>query len=351
MSNHRLMTLLALGLVVFGLIMIGSASVVSAARDFGDKWFYLKLQASWALMGLIIFFIVSHIDHRKYIKFANLLYVTTIILLIAVLIPGFGVQLQGARRWLNFGFFLFQPSELAKLTLTIHFAALFTQKPKPIPFLPALGLISLLIISEPDLGTALVILGTGCIMYFGAGGKIRDLAIFALAGIFSILILVQLSPYRAGRLKSYFNPSHDPLGSSYQINQALIAFGSGNVFGLGLGQSRQKYDFLPEATTDSIFAIIGEELGLVGTSVLLAVYLLFILRGLKTSVHVHNPFSANLALGLTSVIALQTFINISAITALFPLTGIPLTFISYGGSSLLIMLVATGILINISRSV
>jgi cell division protein FtsW len=349
MSHHRLIVFLTLGLTFFGLVMIGSASFVDASRDFGDQWYYLKLQSFWAVIGLIFFWFSGKFNHLKLQALATPFFLVTIILLFAVLLPGIGVQLQGARRWLNFGFFLLQPSEIAKLTMSIYYAAMFVHKPRLIPFITTLGLVCFLVILEPDLGTALVILGSGAIIFFGAGGKIRDLAFFAVLGIILILLLVTVSPYRTGRLKSYFNPSQDPLGSSYQIRQALIAFGSGNIFGLGLGQSRQKYDYLPEATTDSIFAIIGEELGLIGAVTIVIVYLMLFFHGLKVSAIVKNKFSANLALGLTSVIALQTFINISAITALIPLTGIPLTYISYGGSSLLIMLVTTGILVNISR--
>jgi cell division protein FtsW len=349
MTNHRFLTLLTLGLTLFGLIMIGSASVVDAARDFGDKWYYLKLQGVWALIGIILFFILSRINHLRYQKYAFILFGVTVALLLAVLIPGIGIRLLGARRWLNFGFFLLQPSELAKLTMAVYFSALLTRKDKIVPFFMTLGMVSLLIIMEPDLGTALVIIGMGVFTYFGSGGKILPLLGFAGLGLVGIFLIVMVSPYRLSRLQSYSNLSKDPQGASYQIRQALVALGSGKIFGVGLGQSRQKYNFLPETTTDSIFAIIGEELGLVGTTAVLLAFLLLILKGFNTSAVPHPGFSANLGLSLTTMIGLQSFINISAITALLPLTGIPLTYISYGGSSLLIMLVATGILVNISR--
>ncbi len=350
MPNSRTLTLITIGLTFFGLIMIDSASVVDAARDFGDKWYYLKLQSIWAILGLGLFFLFSRINHQIFKKYAFPFFVVTVFLLLLVLIPGIGVKLQGARRWINLGFFLLQPSELAKLTMAIYFSTLLSTKKKYLPFFFTLGLVSLLIVLEPDLGTTLVIIGMGFLTYFGSGGRIRYLAGFSVLGLLAVMLMVIVSPYRLSRLESYFNTRKDPLGSSYQIHQALIALGSGNLFGLGLGQSRQKYNFLPEATTDSIFAIIGEELGLVGSSALLLAFLILILRGFNSAGEAAMGFSQNLAVCLTSMIGIQAFINISAITALFPLTGIPLTYISYGGSSLLIMLVATGILVNIARS-
>jgi cell division protein FtsW len=349
MTNHRVLTIITISLTFFGLIMISSASVVDAARDFGDKWYYLKLQGLWALIGLILFFILTRLNHLHYQKYASILFFLTIGLLLLVLLPGIGTKLLGARRWINLGFFLLQPSELAKLTMAIYFSALLTKKNKLWQFFITLTLIGLLIIMEPDLGTAIVIIGMGVFTYFGSGGKILPLLGFGMLGLIGVLLMVAISPYRSSRLKSYIDSSHDPLGASYQIRQALVALGSGNIFGLGLGQSRQKYNFLPETTTDSIYAIIGEELGLVGSVAVLLAFLILILRGFSTAAVSHPGFSLNLALSLTSLIGLQSFINISAITALVPLTGIPLTYISYGGSSLLIMLLATGILVNISR--
>ena len=350
MTNHRALTLITISLTFFGLIMIGSASVVDAARDFGDKWYYLKLQGLWALIGLILFFIITRINHLRYQKYAFPFFCLTAGLLLVVLIPGIGTKLLGARRWINFGFFLLQPSELAKLTMAIYFSALLTKKNKIWPFFSTLTLASILIIMEPDLGTALVIIGMGIFTYFGSGGKILPLLGFTAMGLIAVILIIMVSPYRLSRLKSYVDYTHDPLGASYQIRQALVALGSGKIFGLGLGQSRQKYNFLPETTTDSIFAIVGEELGLVGSSAILLAFLILILKGFGAAAFSHPGFSANLAISLTSLIGLQTFLNISAITALMPLTGIPLTYISYGGSSLLIMLVATGILVNISRA-
>ncbi len=203
---------------------------------------------------------------------------------------------------------------------------------------------------EPDLGTTLVVIGMAFILYFGSGGKISHMVLVSIFGAFAIGALILFSPYRLNRLKSYLDFSHDPQGSSYQIRQALIAIGSGGILGEGIGQSKQKYTFLPESMTDSIFAIIGEELGLVGGLVVLICFLILLTKGLKIAQKAKTKFSSNLAIALTAILGFQAFINISAITALVPLTGIPLTFISYGGTSLLIMLSAAGMLINIAKS-
>jgi cell division protein FtsW len=349
MTHARKLTLLTLGLTLFGLLMIGSASVVDAARDFGDKLYYVKLQGIWALLGLSCFVIFSKIDHSHYLKLAFPMFVVTVLLLVAVILPGVGTRLLGARRWLNLGLFLFQPSEMAKITLAVYFSALLAAGDRFGEFISALGLVFVLVVMEPDLGTALVLTGMALVVYFTAVGKISRLLILGVVGGFFLVLVIATSSYRLKRFMSFLNYSSDPLGTSYQINQSLVALKNGGIFGLGLGQSRQKYNYLPEAATDSIFAIIAEELGLFGSALLLVSYLLFISEGLKVAAACKSQFSANLAVGLTSIIGFQAFINISAISALVPLTGIPLNYISYGGSSLVIMLIIAGVLVNISK--
>lgn len=349
MARSTIITYLVFALVVFGLVMVGDASVVDAAKDFGDKWYYLKLQAAWAAVGIVGFFLASRWPYQKLIRLAPFALGTTIFLLIAVLIPGISSKLLGARRWLSFGSFSFQPAELAKLSSLLYFASLLKNPNKFVPFIIILGLLSTLIMLEPDLGTTLVLVGSSLITYFGSGSKLTPLLLTTPVLIILVLSLVLFSPYRLDRLKTFFDYSRDPLGSSYHIRQVLLSLGSGNIFGVGLGQSRQKYEFLPEVTTDSIFAIIAEEFGLIGSIATIALFSIFFYQGLKVVQASTEPFAVNLSLGITTWITLQALINISAMVALLPLTGIPLPFISYGGSSLVIVLLASGILVNIAR--
>ncbi len=350
MARHRLIALLVILLVFFGLIMVASASVVDAARDFGDKWYYLKLQSVWAALGLVVFFLVSRWPHQRLAKYARPLFWLTTVLLLAVLIPGIGTKLLGARRWINLGFFNLQPAELAKFSICVYLAALLKKTSSFAAFLFPVAVFSGLVFLEPDLGTAMVVSIGSLITYFVITGKITQMALAAPVALLLLLAVIFLSPYRASRFQDFLNSSHDTQGSSYQIRQALLALGSGGITGVGLGQSREKYEFLPEVTTDSIFAVIGEELGLIGAVVLLVVFFLLISTGLQVAARAPAPFSANLALAVTSLLAVQAFLNISAIIALLPLTGIPLPFISYGGSSLVIVLLSMGILVNIARS-
>ncbi len=329
--------------------MVGNASVVNAYRDFGDKWYYLKLQSGWAVLGLAGFFFVSRFPYPKLEKLAPLFLFSTLALLLLVLIPGVSSRILGARRWISLAGFTFQPAELAKLTLSVYWAALLKKTSALIPFLASLGLAIGLIMLEPDLGTTLVLTGTALMTYFGSGGKLIHLASLLPLGALALAILIFIAPYRLDRLRTFFDYSRDLQGSSYHIHQVLLSLGSGGVFGVGLGQSRQKYEFLPEVATDSIFAVIAEELGLIGAALILVVFFVFFLAGLKIAQTCDQPFGRNLALALTSWISIQAFINISAMVALIPLTGIPLPFISYGGSSLVITLISSGILVNISR--
>ncbi len=336
-------------LTFFGVIMVGNSSVVTASRDFSDKWYYLKLQIGWSIIGLLSFIFFSRFPHKKLEAHATLMFFITLVMLVAVLIPGLGSKRLGARRWLNLGPLSFQPAELAKLTSAIYLSTLVKKKPKLLPFVFSVGLVGGLVMLEPDLGTSLVIVGMGILVYLGGGGKVASLLGLIPVSLLLIVFLIVISPYRLNRLLTFFDHSKDPLGASYQIRQALIGIGSGGIAGVGLGQSRQKYEFLPEVSTDSIFAVIGEEFGLIGTTCILGIFLLLIIYGIKISAASSNQFSANLSLAITSAIGVQALLNISAITALVPLTGIPLSYISYGGSSLVILLIASGILVNIAK--
>jgi len=274
-----------------------------------------------------------------------------------VLVPSLGYELGGARRWINFGGFVFQPSELAKLTFILYLATWLSKKGKEInnltygfaSFLVLLGLITVLIMLQPDLGTMTVIAFVAVIVYFVAGGSIKHLIVIMLIGAAIFGLLVQIAPYRAARFTVFLNPEMDPQGIGYHVNQALLAIGSGGIFGLGLGHSRQKYNYLPEVTGDSIFAVIAEELGLIISIGLILLYLVLMLRGFRISRAAPDQFGKLVAVGITCWFTFQALVNIGSMVSILPLTGIPLPFISYGSSAIVISLLAIGILINISK--
>ncbi len=338
-------------LTAFGLFMIYDASSYVAFRDFGDKYRYIKDQMMWVVIGFSALSIVSFIDYHKYYNLALPILLTAIGLLFLVFVPGLGISALGAKRWINLGFFVLQPSEVVKLSLVIYLSAWFSTKEKGrfLAFLMLIGFVIGLVMLQPDMGTAVVILGLSVILYFLSGGSI--LHILALAPVVGIggLGLILLEPYRAARLTTFLNPNQDIATSSYHLRQILIALGSGGLFGVGIGNSLQKYAYLPEATTDSIFAIIAEEVGFFGVTIFILVVLFVIYRGFYISVRAKDSFGKLLAGGITSYLALQTIVNLGAQTALLPLTGVPLPFISYGGSALTVNLISIGILLNISR--
>lgn len=353
MVGHTLVKrILVLTFVLFGLglLMIGSASFVDGAKNFGDKWHYLKLQSTWGVLGLFSMLVFSKIDFRILHKNATILAGISLFFLLLVLIPGIGIKVLGARRWLGLGPIGFQPAEMAKLFLAIFWSALIKKDIQKYStmfgsLIIAVGLIML----EPDLGSALILVFISLSLFWATGGKILKMIFISVTGILIVGLLILLSPYRMSRLKTFFDVSHDPLGASYQVRQAVIGFGSGGIFGTGLGQSRQKYVYLPEATTDSIFSVLGEEFGFVGAVTALLLFLALVWHALKVAERSNDDFKKNLAICIACWIGGQFLLNIAAITALVPLTGIPLPFISYGGSSLFVLLSAIGILINIAK--
>lgn len=344
-----LLVTLVFGLTVFGLVMVANASVVEAMRDFGNELYYARLQLQWAVIGVLAFLIFQKLNYRSLKAFAVPLLVFTLVCLVAVIIPGFSVRVLGAKRWLAIGPFKFQPGELAKFSFILWAAAFLSNKRKLFPFAALLGLIIGLIMLEPDLGTTIVLAASGFCVYFGSGAPLWQMLLAVAVGLAGGVGLIVTSSYRLKRVMTFLNPTADPLGSSYHIRQVLIALGSGGLFGLGLGQSRQKYEYLPAVTTDSIFAVIAEEIGFVGGMLVLICFLILIWRGLRIAKQAPDSFGKLLALGITSWIGIQALINLAAMVALVPLTGIPLPFISYGGSSLVLALTGMGILTNISK--
>ncbi len=351
--DASILALVTLALVAFGLVMVYSATSASAALANGDPAYYLKRQAVYALLGIVLMVAVSRVDFRIWRRLAPVLVVTSLALLLGVL--ALGQAVNGARRWLTFGPAVFQPSELAKLALAVWAASYLTRRRPPTtlaelwrPVGLLTGVFCVLVLAEPDLGTAIVILLMLAAMLLVAGTPVRTLgAGLSIAGVVSLLA-VWFEPYRRARLFSFVDPWHDAQGAGYQTVQAIIGLGSGGIFGRGLGQSIEKANFLPEAHTDMIFAIIGEELGLVGAAAVIAAYAAFAYFGLRIALGCRDPFGKRLAAGLTVLVCGQAAINLAAVMGLAPLTGIPLPFVSYGGSSLVVALASVGILLNIA---
>jgi len=343
---------LTLILVIIGLIAVTDASFYSALRSFSDKFYFAKQQAGWALIGIILMIIFSYVDYKIWERLAIPFFAIAILLLIAVLIPGLGASAQGAKRWLVVGSFIsIQPSEIVKLSLSVYFAKLASKEKNAKAFFIPLALVCGLIMLQPDLGTTMVLAGIGLVQIFISGiGLLSMLLAFLSAGAAGI-VLILISDYRKDRLLTFLQSARDPLGKSYHIRQILIALGSGGLFGVGIGQSKQKYLFLPEAATDSIFAVIAEEVGFLGSSLLIMLFMLYIYFSLNIVKKAPDMFSKMLSSGIVVWIGGQAFVNIASMLSIVPLTGIPLPFISYGGSSLVTVLVATGILLNISRHV
>jgi cell division protein FtsW len=336
-------------LVLFGLLMIYNASPVTSLRDFGDPLHLIRFQAGWAVVGIFLGAIIYWLPYTIWQKIAPFIIIFALGLLLAVLIPGLGVKVYGAQRWLSLGFVGIQPAEFIKLSYVIYLAALFARKVRFTPFLLITAAIAAIVLVQKDMGTTIIITFIGLVLYFIAGGAFWHIAALVpvLAALASVFILT--SGYRKARLLAFLNPAIDPQGISYHLNQVLIALGSGGLFGVGLGESRQKYGYIPEVTTDSIFAVVGNELGFIGATFFIVVFLLLIFRGFKIAVAAPDKFGQLVAAGITAWLGFQAFINLAGLAALLPLTGVPLPFTSYGGSSLVATLVAVAILLNISR--
>jgi cell division protein FtsW len=336
-------------LTVVGLIAVADASAPQALNDFNDKYYFLKQQAVWWVLGITVMLVVSQIKYTLWEKLSLPFLIISFLALIAVLIPGVGTKVLGARRWIFIGSASIQPSELIKISLLIYLAALSSANKGILAYLLPVGLAAGLIMLEPDLGTTIILTAMSLVQIFASGIKLKDVILSVVAGLGAGLFFSLTSEYRRDRLLTFFKASQDPLGRDYHIRQVLLGLGSGGLFGVGLGQSHQKYLFLPEASTDSIFAVIAEEVGFLGSFMIIGVFVFLILRGFKIANSAPDQFSRVLAVGITAWLGVQTLLNIGAMTAIVPLTGIPLPFISYGGSALVTILFATGILLNISK--
>jgi cell division protein FtsW len=351
--EQRLLVLVTLGLVAFGLVMVFSATSASAALGAGDPVMFLAKQGAYAFAGLVLLALASQFDYHRLRVLAPILLVTALVLCVAVLVVA--SPINGARRWFVLGPISVQPSELAKLAVLIWSCSYLARRPAPRtmgellkPLGLVVGLFCLLILVEPDLGTTISL----CVMVGGillvSGIPLR---LFALAGFLAIglgVAAIYVEPYRRARFLSFLDPWQDPEGAGFQTVQAVIGMGSGGITGEGLGHGIQKIFYLPEAHTDMIFAIVGEELGLVGSTLVIGAFAVFAWAGFRIALSCRDPFGKRLAAGVTTLVCGQAAINLAAVMGIAPLTGIPLPFVSYGGSSLIVLLVAVGILLNIA---
>ncbi len=345
-------------LVIFGLIILSSASVVISQDAFGENYHFLKHQLLYGLpIGLLGFFICQRINYKIWKKFSFILLIFSIILLALVFIPKIGYSHGGAKRWIAFSSFSIQPFEFIKLTFIIYLSALLSKKGETnkiikqslIPVLSVFVIIISLLYFQPNISALVMIFLIAILIYFLAGLNIFYIFSAISLSFIGLFILIKATSYRLNRLTVFLHPETDPQGIGYQINQALLAIGSGGLFGLGLGHSIQKWKYLPEVIGDSIFAIVAEELGLIGAGVLVILFIILAWRGFIIAKNSSDRFGYLIAGGITGWLFFQAFINIAAISRLIPLTGITLPFVSYGGSSLIVCLIAIGILVNISK--
>jgi cell division protein FtsW len=344
-------------LLAFGVVMVFSASsTTSLLGESGDSAYYLKRTVLFGIAGLLLMRVLSLHGAKVARALTPMVLVGSICLLVVVLMPGIGVQANGAQRWIGAGLFQIQPSEIAKLALVLYGAHLLASRPQMVggigtmrPFLGVVALVCFLVVIEPDLGTAMVACLATAALLIAAGARMRDLGLLAGALGVAVLLAIVFEPYRMERLTGFLDPAGDPGGAGFQAIQAKIALGSGGIFGVGLGESLQKAFYLPEAHTDMIAAVIGEEMGLVGIIALVGLYGMLGYAGLRIAQRARDRYGKLLAAGLTSLIVLQAVINLFAVLGLAPLTGVPLPFVSYGNSNMLVMLAAVGLLLNISR--
>lgn len=345
------LALIVTTMTIFGLVMVYDASVSVAIRDYKDSFYYLRQQALWFILGIFFSYIFSVLDYHIFKRFSLVLMVSSVLLLLAVFIPGLGISGGGAHRWLNFGFVTIQPAEIIKLTGAIYLARVFEKGSRLLPLLAVVIFITVVTaVLQKDLGSTTVFVITAGVMYFTSGAPVFQFLMIIPLAVASFIGLTFSSSYRLQRILAFLSPFSDTQGFTYHISQILLALGSGGFFGLGLGQSRQKFEYIPEVTTDSIFAVIGEEFGFVGGTILIILFALLVIRGFKIAEGCNDKFGKNLAIGLTSWLGVQAIINLSSMSALLPLTGVPLPFISYGGSALVANLVAVGVLLNISKN-
>lgn len=354
----RRLILIVFLLLIFGLIVLSSAGIVEGQKKFGSAYYYLNKQILYGVLpGIFLFFLFSKIDYRFWRKISLLVLFVSLVFMILVFVPDVGVGLKGANRWISIGGWSFQPAEILKLALVIYLAAWFGGRDERIknwsystaPFFVVLLFAGLLLAMQPDVGTLAVVVLIALGVYFSAGSNLKHL--FAMFAIFLVAVagLIFVEPYRFNRIKTFLDPSLDQKGISYQLNQSLIAIGSGGIFGNGFGESTQKFGFLPEVVNDSIFAVVVEELGFVGAMTLLSMFIFLSHTLISIAKNTPDKFGPLLVMGINTWIIGQAFINIAAVSGLAPLTGIPLPFVSHGGTAIMTLMAGLGIVLNIAK--
>lgn len=344
-------------LLIVGLFALSSASLGLIAKNKIPASNLILKQFFIAVFGVMIMLLFSKINYKKWQKLSVFIFLASLVLMFLVFIPSFGFYYGGARRWIHLGPVFFQPAEILKFGFILYLSSWLSSKQSQVssfqygflPFIIITAVIAGLFITQPDIGTLGIILTSASILFFIGGGKLFQIGIVALAGLSLLMGLYFISPYLRNRVSVFLNPNLDPQGIGYQLRQSYIAAGSGEILGKGFGMSSQKFNFLPEPTSDSIFSVFSEEFGFIGSVGLIFLYFLFLLRGLFISKNAPDNFGRFLSAGFTVLITVQAFVNIAALIGLIPLTGVPLPFISHGGTSLIISLAEMGILLNVSR--
>ena len=345
-------------LIVFGLAVLSSAGIVDAQKKFGSSYYYFYHQLVFGLgPGVLLAYVLSRIDFKVWRKLSLLILFAALALMTLVFVPHFGFGAKGATRWVTLGGIVFQPAEILKLSLIIYFAAWFGARTERVkhgayaiaPFVIILVFVGGLLAKQPDIGTLIVVSIIAIGMYFVAGFSIKQIFGVLGVGLLALVLLIAIEPYRFDRIKAYLDPQADSKGISYQVNQAMIGIGSGGIFGVGFGHSTQKFGFLPEPVGDSIFAIVVEELGLIGGLVTVGLFVALSFTLTQIASATTDPFGRLFVSGINIWIMAQAFLNICAISGLAPLTGVPLPFISYGGTALIALLAGLGIVFNVAR--
>jgi cell division protein FtsW len=342
---------------LLGLVMVMSASSVVARDEYGSSWYFVLRQAAWAAAGALVLVVIARVDYHRWRRYAGPFLVLSLVLLALVFVPGVGVGANGATRWIGTGTFSIQPSELAKLALLIWVADLLARRAAYMhntratlrPVIVVLAAFATLVMLQPNLGTTMVLAAIALALCFVAGAPAGPLAGSTTAGLLAAVGLALVEPYRRARVLTFLDPWADPMHKGYQNIQSLVGVASGGLFGSGLGASRAKWGYLPYAHSDFIFAIIGEELGLVGSTVVVGLFVLLAIVGVRIALHAPDRFGLLLATGVTAWFCVQAFVNIGAVIGILPITGVPLPFVSAGGSSLVFGMAGAGLLLSVAR--
>ncbi|MBP1752758.1 MAG: ftsW [Geobacteraceae bacterium] len=354
-----IIVLMVVALTCFGVVMVYSASSIMATKKFHDGFYFLKRQGIYAILGFAAMAFAMRVDYNFWRKAAVPILLGCLVLLLAVLIPGIGGSAGGSSRWIRLPGFSFQPSEFAKIAFIMYMAYSLDKKQDKVrffssgflPYMVVLAVMLLLLLKQPDLGSSLTLGAVAMVMLFAAGTRLSYIFSMILLALPFLYYAVMHVDYRRRRIMAFLNPWEDPTNTGFQIIQSWIAVGTGGIFGQGLGEGKQKLFYLPEAHTDFIFSVVGEELGFIGIMVIASMFFLLVHRGIRVALYAEDNFGRSLAFGISTLIGLEAFVNIAVVTGIFPTKGLALPFISYGGSSLIITLFAVGILLNISSRV